>query len=72
MRPTSRWTTLAVLAAAALALTATETAPPAAAAEPRPGGILRVGLTTSPPTLDFVFSTTVVTRQIGIHGLEGW
>ncbi|MBI4010943.1 MAG: ABC transporter substrate-binding protein [Candidatus Rokubacteria bacterium] len=71
MRPTSRWRTLAVLAAAALALAATEPAPPAAAAEPRPGGILRVGLTTSPPTLDFVFSTTVVTRQIGIHVFEG-
>ncbi len=42
-----------------------------AAEQPRAGGVLRVGLTTSPPTLDFVFSTTVVTRQIGIHVFEG-
>ena len=45
--------------------------PALAAEQPKAGGTIRVALTTSPPTLDFPFSTTVVTRQIGIHVFEG-
>ena len=66
-----RWWVGAALAAAGMGLAAMGPSAADAADQPKPGGTLRVGLTTSPPTLDFVFSTTVVTRQVGIHVFEG-
>src|SRR5262245_16728975 len=37
---------------------------------PRKGGVLRVGMTGEPPTLDAHATTTVITREIGINMFE--
>ncbi len=55
-----------------LALLLLAVSPPALAAEqPKVGGTLRVGLPSSPPTLDIQFTITVVARQVAIHVFEG-
>src|SRR3989304_3011421 len=65
-----RWPGRVGIALATLLLAAA--ARPAPAAEsPKPGGTLRVALTTSLITLDFAWSTNAVVRQIGIHIFEG-
>ncbi len=40
------------------------------AQSPRKGGVLRVGMTGEPPTLDAHATTTVITREIGINMFE--
>ena len=40
------------------------------AQSPRKGGVLRIGMTGEPPTLDAHATTTVITREIGINMFE--
>ncbi len=51
-------------------LLAAASAPGPVAAQPKSGGTLKAALTTSPPTLDFAWSTAAVVRQIAIHIFE--